>query len=188
MIKDRVKELRKVRAKDLIANPKNWRTHSEQQKLAMTAVLKEVGYADALLARELDDGRLILIDGHLRADTTPDQIVPVLVLDVTADEADKLLATIDPLAAMAGTDGKALTDLVGSIKADVPEFRDLLKHIDSPVELRPIHDIYDQAPPAMSWVLIGIPTTRYNEISDTIDAIALRPHVICETTTTNPVT
>ena len=40
--------------------------------------------------------RLGLIDGHLRAEATPDQLVPVLVLDVSALEADKLLADPDP--------------------------------------------------------------------------------------------
>jgi hypothetical protein len=32
---------------------------------------------------------------------TGDQPIPVLVLDVTAEEADKLLATFDPIGAMA---------------------------------------------------------------------------------------
>jgi len=45
--------------------------------------------------------RLMLIHGHLRAETTKNAMVPVLVLDVTEAEADKLLLTLDPLAAMA---------------------------------------------------------------------------------------
>ena len=50
----------------------------------------------------------MLIDGHLRAETTPDQLVPVLVLDVDENESHKLLATLDPLAAMAETDKLAV--------------------------------------------------------------------------------
>jgi hypothetical protein len=57
--------------------------------------LAEVGYVDALLARDTPDG-LMIIDGHLRAETTPDMEVPVLILDVTEEEADKILATFDP--------------------------------------------------------------------------------------------
>ena len=82
----------------------------------MSALLGEIGYADALIARDTPDG-LVLIDGHLRAETTPDSIVPVLVLDVTEDEADKLLLTLDPLAAMAEADKGLLADLLGSVQA-----------------------------------------------------------------------
>ena len=45
----------------------------------------------------------MLIDGHLRAETTLRASVPVLVLDVNEEEADKILATAHPLAAMAET-------------------------------------------------------------------------------------
>ena len=80
--RDRIKELRRVAARELVPNPKNWRRHPARQAAALRGVLQEIGYADALLARLLPDGRLMLIDGHLRAETTPDQLVPVLVLDV----------------------------------------------------------------------------------------------------------
>ena len=90
-----------MRAADLRPNPRNWRVHPPEQQDALRGVLAEVGYADALLARELPDGSLMLIDGHLRAETTPDAVVPVLVLDVDEAEADKILLTHDPLAAMA---------------------------------------------------------------------------------------
>lgn len=100
-IRDRIKELRRIRAGDLVPNPKNWRVHTKAQQEALCGLLKEVGYADALLVRELEDGRLIIIDGHLRAQTTPDIEVPVLLLYVTAEEADLILVTLDPLAAMA---------------------------------------------------------------------------------------
>ena len=103
-IRDRIKELRRVRADLLRPNPKNWRTHPPAQRDALRGVLAEVGYADALLARELPDGTLELIDGHLRAETTPQMEVPVLVLDLTDDEAAKLLVLLDPLAAQAETD------------------------------------------------------------------------------------
>jgi len=53
------------------------------------------------LAYELPDGRLKLIDGHLRRDIDPDREVDVEVLDVNDDEARTLLLTIDPLAELA---------------------------------------------------------------------------------------
>jgi len=114
-IRDRVKELRRVPARDILPNPKNWRTHPKRQQDALRGVLAEIGYADALLARQLEDGSLELIDGHLRAETTPDMVVPVLVLDVDEKEADLLLATLDPLAGLAESNADALKSLLGEL-------------------------------------------------------------------------
>lgn len=96
-------------------NPRNWRTHPKAQQDALRGILAEVGYADALLARELPDGSLMLVDGHLRAETTPDQEVPVLVLDIDQAEADKLLLSLDPLAALAETNSTALDALLREV-------------------------------------------------------------------------
>ena len=115
-VRDRIKEFRRVRASELRPNPKNWRTHPDEQKDALRGVLAEIGYANALLARELPDGQLELIDGHLRAETTPDALVPVLILDVTEQEADKILATLDPLAGLAGRDESALASLLATVE------------------------------------------------------------------------
>lgn len=114
-IRNRVKSLRMVPASDLRPNPKNWRTHPKAQQDALRGVLAEVGLADACLARELPDGSLMLIDGHLRAETLGDGDVPVLVLDVNEAEADKILATLDPLAAMADSDAAKLDELLRNV-------------------------------------------------------------------------
>ncbi|MBR0191955.1 MAG: ParB N-terminal domain-containing protein [Thermoguttaceae bacterium] len=126
LIKDRIKELRRVPASQLIPNPKNWRTHPEKQKNAIQGVLAEIGYADALIARELPDGSLMLLDGHLRAETTPNQEVPVLVLDLDEAEADKLLATLDPISAMAGKSDELYADLIAEMETSSAAVRELL--------------------------------------------------------------
>jgi hypothetical protein len=129
LIRDRIRELRRVRARDLLANPKNWRVHSKAQSAALRGLLSEIGYADALLVRELPDGRLVLIDGHLRAETTPSAMVPVLILDVSEEEADKLLLTLDPLASMAESDSERLQALLNSVRSDSTAVEQLLAHI-----------------------------------------------------------
>lgn len=116
-IRDRIKSLRRVRAGDLRPNPKNWRKHPEGQQNALRGILAEVGWADAVLARETEDG-LMLIDGHLRAEVAPDEEVPVLVLDVDESDADKILSTHDPLAGMAEMDVERLTGLLDDIDFD----------------------------------------------------------------------
>ncbi|MGQ0636450.1 MAG: hypothetical protein ACT4QC_17700 [Planctomycetaceae bacterium] len=114
--RDRIKDFRRVPVGELVPNPRNWRTHGKTQRDALNAVLAEIGYAGALLARELSDGSLMLIDGHLRAEATPQQAVPVLVLDVSESEADKILATLDPLGAMGDGDYEKLSALCESIQ------------------------------------------------------------------------
>ena len=117
-IRDRIRELRRVKATSLRPNPRNWRTHPTAQQEALRGVLAEIGYAGALLARELADGSLELIDGHLRAETTPDADVPVLVLDLDEREAAKLLAVHDPLAGMAEANQEVLAQLLDQVETE----------------------------------------------------------------------
>lgn len=125
-IRDRIKELRRVQAKSLVPHPKNWRKHPEAQQDTLRGILAEIGYADALLARELPDGSLQLIDGHLRAETTPDAEVPVLIVDLDDTETAKLLAVLDPLAAMAETDQDVLADLISQFETESSAVQGLL--------------------------------------------------------------
>jgi ParB-like chromosome segregation protein Spo0J len=146
-IRDRIKELRRVPASQLQPNPRNWRTHPTAQQDSLKAVLAEVGYADALLARETSEGGLMLIDGHLRAETTPDQEVPVLILDVDEAEADKLLATLDPLAAMAGADDDRLAALLQNVKTGSAALQEMLARLASDAAAIPDIDPATAAPP-----------------------------------------
>src|SRR5918996_671787 len=132
-IRDRIKELRRVRAAELRPNPRNWRLHPPEQQDALRGVLAEVGYADALLARELPDGTLMLIDGHLRAETTPDSVVPVLVLDVDEAEADKILLTHDPLAAMATASQEHVEQLLANVQTENAAVRAMLASLSESV-------------------------------------------------------
>src|SRR3954470_1564904 len=110
-MKNRIKAHRRVRAGDLLPHELNPRTHSDVQRVALQALYEEIGFARSLLAYELPDGRLKLIDGHLRRDLAPDMEVEVEILDVTEEEARKLLLTIDPLAALAEMQEQILTRL-----------------------------------------------------------------------------
>jgi hypothetical protein len=117
-IRDRIRDFRRVRAAALTPHPDNWRTHPPRQRAVLQGLLAEIGFAGALLVRELPDGSLQILDGHLRAETAADAVIPVLVTDLTDAEAAKLLATLDPLAAMAGTDGGALETLLRRVDTE----------------------------------------------------------------------
>jgi hypothetical protein len=125
-IRDRIKDFRRVKASLLRPHPKNWRTHPAAQQDALRGVLAEIGYAGALLARELPDGTLQLIDGHLRAEITPEAEVPVLVLDLDEREAAKLLALHDPLVGMAEANEEVLAELFGQVETQSDAVQALL--------------------------------------------------------------
>jgi len=128
-IRDRIKDFRRVPAADLIANSANWRVDPGRQKRGLMAVLAEIGYADALVVRELPDGRLELIDGHLRKELTPDATVPVLIVDLNDQEAKTLLAAHDALGAMATADTAALASLLGDLVVSTDELGALVADI-----------------------------------------------------------
>ena len=110
-IRNRIVRHARVRAGDLVPNELNPRTHPQGQRKALADLYQEVGFARSLLAYELPDGRLKLIDGHLRRDMDPEMQVEVEVLDVSDEEARVLLLSLDPLAALAGHDTERLDHL-----------------------------------------------------------------------------
>jgi len=124
-MRDRVKELRRVPASELRANPKNWRRHPPAQEAALRGILEDIGFADAMIARETEDG-LELIDGHLRKEVMGDQPVPVLIVDVTEEEADKMLLTLDPLAMMANADQDQFLALLQNAEFESQAIFDML--------------------------------------------------------------
>jgi len=149
-IRDRIKELRRVKASELIPNPRNWRTHPQAQRDALRGVLAEIGIAGAVLARETDLG-LVLIDGHLRAETTGDANIPVLVLDVNEAEADLILATHDPLGAMAEVDSDKLESVLSELNTANDALRDMLSQLAEDAGIVPEDDADDaEQPPTKS--------------------------------------
>jgi len=101
---------------ELAENPANWRRHPEAQLSALTDTLAEVGWAGALLYNERTQR---LIDGHGRRKVALDQgteRVPVLIGSWDEATEKKILATLDPLAAMAEADGPALEALLREVQ------------------------------------------------------------------------
>ncbi len=115
---DRVVELRRVAAKELANNEGNWRIHPGAQAQALAAVVDEIGKADALYAykSERNRGALVLLDGHLRKSIDDEAEWPVLVLDLTDEEADLWLATHDTVTGMAIADPERFENLVEGLR------------------------------------------------------------------------
>jgi DNA modification methylase len=130
MIRDRIKDFRRVPVADLLENGRNFRRHPQAQKDALAGVLAEVGIAGALVAycSERNGGKLTLIDGHARVRAGATEW-PVLILDVDDAEADYLLATFDATTALAELDGVALLELLKGVQSGEPGVQELLAHL-----------------------------------------------------------
>ncbi len=118
-IRNRVVEMRLVRAGDLLDHLGNWRVHPLYQKRALEGRLRQTGITDALKAYHSAraGGALVLIDGHLRKADNPETIWPVLILDLTDEEADEELAFHDAIGAWAETNPLALQALIDKARA-----------------------------------------------------------------------
>lgn len=116
--RDRVKRIVQMPASALKVNPRNWRMHPEYQTRCMNAVLERIGFVGAVLARELvpDTDDLELIDGHLRRELLGNQLVTVLVTDLTEAEALEVLVTYDQLSTLALPNNDNLKSLLNDLK------------------------------------------------------------------------
>ena len=98
--------------KALVPNPRNWRKHPKAQADALSGVLSEVGWVQQVIVNQRT-GRLV--DGHLRVELAlrrREPTVPVVYVDLSETEEAKVLATLDPLSAMAAPDTDALLALL----------------------------------------------------------------------------
>lgn len=155
-IRNRIKEHRRVRAGDLVPHELNWRLHPDAQRRALEALYREVGFARSLLAYELPDGRLKLVDGHLRRDLDPDMLVDVEVLDVDDDEARKLLLSMDSLAELAEADHAVVAQLRDLTATNSPELDNLWRTIaDAEQATRDtLADAENEPPPAEQFLIL----------------------------------
>ena len=99
----------------LLANPMNWRIHPYSQQQAVASVLDTVGWVQQVIVNRRTG---FVVDGHLRvalALSAGSATVPVVYVDLDESEEALILASLDPLAALAVTDFEQLQDLLGQI-------------------------------------------------------------------------
>jgi DNA modification methylase len=159
---------------DLADNERNYKTHPSAQLLALRAALAEVGWAGALLFNERTRR---LIDGHARKKVArKGEKVPVLVGSWSEDDEAKLLASFDPIGAMAQTDRDAFHALLGSVRFESSAIATLLEafaaegatlSIADPADLKEPPDQIERADElAAKWK--AIPGQVYRAGSQTI--------------------
>jgi hypothetical protein len=102
----------------LLANPLNFRIHPKAQQDALAGVLNEVGWVQDVIVNQRTGH---VIDGHLRvslAISKQEPAVPVVYVDLAEHEERLVLATIDPLSAMAATDSLKLEELLAEVSTN----------------------------------------------------------------------
>lgn len=110
----------------LQANPLNWRLHPKHQQEALTGILDDVGWVQQVIVNRRTGN---LIDGHLRVMLALRQnaaSVPVLYVDLSPEEESLILATLDPIAALASPDAQKLDELLREVGTDSPAVQTML--------------------------------------------------------------
>lgn len=116
-------------------NPANWRIHPKAQQDALEGVLSEVGWVQDVIVNKRTGN---LIDGHLRcqvAARNEEQTIPVVYVDLSEDEESIILASLDPLAAMAATDKAKLEELLQVVHSDDARVQQMMADISSKEQL-----------------------------------------------------
>lgn len=141
--KNRIVRTASIAPEKLIANPKNWRSHPKHQRDALKAVLDQVGWVQQVIVNKTSG---IIIDGHLRvamAIERKEKKIPVNYVELNNEDEALILATIDPIAAMAKADEGLLDSLVNEINTDNEALEKLLNSVTRS------HDDDDQEDPEM---------------------------------------
>ncbi len=127
--KSGISELMWVDPKTLGSNPRNWKKHPHRQRQALNASLDEDGWAGAAL---YNTNTKRLIDGHMRKEEAirrGEKSMPVLVGWWTQEQENRILATFDPIGALAETQADALRDLTESVNQQLDDVKGKQKAI-----------------------------------------------------------
>jgi ParB-like chromosome segregation protein Spo0J len=118
----------------LLANPGNWRVHPKHQQEALAGAMRQVGWVQDVIVNERSG---FVVDGHLRvalAISEGQVSVPVKYVDLDPSEEALVLATLDPLSAMAVMDGEALNALLAETGTDDSALNALLMELAEDAE------------------------------------------------------
>ena len=111
---------------EILFNPANWRIHPKAQQEALEGVLSQVGFVqDVIINKQTGH----LVDGHLRCQVAArngEKTIPAVYVDLTPEEESLILATIDPLSAMAATDKQKLDDLLHAVQSDDARVQEMM--------------------------------------------------------------
>jgi DNA modification methylase len=124
-------------ASQFVANPANWRVHPQAQRDAMRGALNEVGWVQRVIVNRRTG---YLLDGHERVwQALQNGDAPVPYVEVDLDEAEEayVLATLDPIGAMAQADKEQLDALLREVQSGEAGVQAMLSELAEKAGLYP---------------------------------------------------
>lgn len=114
----------------LLAHELNARRHPGEQREALLASLGNLGWIAPVLVNKRT-GKVV--DGHARVEEaiTRGAKVPVIYLDLDEEEERYVLATFDPISALATYDEEALGQLLSQVEIETGALADWLDTVDT---------------------------------------------------------
>lgn len=173
---------------ELIPYVRNARTHSESQVAQIAGSIQEFGFCNPVLI----DATNGIIAGHGRvmaAQLLKLESVPCLRLSHLTDAQKRAYVLADNRIALSSGWNQELLDEelkrlandefdTALLGFDEDELLKSLGMVEEP-ELQPLTIM---APPKMTWVLIGIPTTQFGDINEAVELISSLESTIVEMT------
>ena len=141
----------------LLANSSNWRGHPKNQQDALLGVLHEVGVVQNILVNRQSG---MVVDGHLRvalALREGQKSIPITYVDLSPDEEALILATLDPLSALAFADKVKLGELLADVSTTEAALQRMLAELAVKTGVTPPND------PLEEWQ--GMPEFEHEDLT-----------------------
>lgn len=176
--RNRIVEYGTLTTEELQANPLNPRIHDDPQRRAIRGALDSIGWVAPIIVNRLSG---LIVDGHMRvAEAAARGPVPVAFVELTDDEEAEVMATFDPIGAMADYNPDTLRELTEGLDLDddvaaslaglLPEPFNDSAEAPTTIELKPLQHAH---------VLVSVPLDRWDDVApilgmlDDIDGITV---------------
>ena len=115
----------KVRADQLLANPRNHRRHPQKQREVVAASIEELGFCKSVIVNQRTG---YIVDGHERVmqalGAGDDTLVDVEYVDLSEEDERKLLLILDASSELAEVDACDLEELLRTVNTSSQELAD----------------------------------------------------------------
>ena len=180
-------------ASQFVANPANWRVHPQAQRDAMRGVLNEIGWVQRVIVNKRTG---YLVDGHERVEQAlqnGDAPVPYVEVDLDPAEEAYVLATFDPIGAIAQASADQLGALLAEVQSGESGIQQMLADLaeragvlDQPADGDDGDDVADDAPPPPHVERWQVPDASFS--TDNEWGVPLLDMALQARTLDNPVT